>query len=398
MKNKMSRERWDKKKIILEILKLHNYNDDLSPRYCSLYKRKLFKAALKESGSWKNAIESAGIDYSKILRQKQWTKQEIFDKINNYYKHGINLSHKNIKMIDRKLVSAAENHFGSWANAVNTAGIDYYDEIAINKNKYWTKEKIIAEIKRLYIEGYSLNSQSMQKGEHRDLFGAAKNKLGSWENAIKNAGIDYREISKLKSQTKEYKENLKNRLSDEKLKKLVLNEKLTQLEIAEIANTSSEVIATRMKKLGLPVLNKRYGSHKRVICNDGHKADSQYERKVDDWLSGQNIPHEIHQKIIIGRNFTADFKVGKFYIEVLGLWGEKDYEKKFDNKLTNFSLREGSGFIFLNDEDDLDLHLILIKKNPKKKVYILLKPDKNHRITNKYINKRLGFMIKLYNK
>jgi len=64
-----------------------------------------------------------------------------------------------------------------------------------------------------------------------------------------------------------------------------------------------------MKKLKLPVLNKKYGSNQKSICLDGHKADSRYEKKVDDWLFNNNIPHEIHPKIINHRNFRADFRV-----------------------------------------------------------------------------------------
>lgn len=383
---------WTKERVVKEIQELNNSKKDLSARYISLNYRKLFKGALSKFGTWANAVNSTGIDYTTILKQKQWTKKEILEKIKEYYSKGINISHKNIRKIDKKLISAAENNFISWANAVNSAGIDYYGKIAINKNKYWTINKIIETIKSLHSAGIGLNSQSMQKGEHRDLLDAAKEKFGSWENAIKNSGLDYQRISVLKSQTKEYKRNLKKRLSDKKLTEHVLMDKLTQLEIAERYSTSPEVIATKMRKLNLPVLNKKYGSHKRAICLDGHKADSQYEKKVDDWLYNQGIPHEIHPKIIIGRNFKADFKVGRFYIEVLGLWTEKGYQDKFYTKLTKFSLQEGPGFIFLDDEADLNLHMSLIKENPDKKVYILLKPDKYHKITNNYLNKRLGLL------
>ncbi|TVY09935.1 hypothetical protein [Paenibacillus cremeus] len=61
------------------------------------------------------------------------------------------------------------------------------------KNKKWTKRMIIKEIKKRQQEGLSLSSASVQK-EYRSLHDAAINNLGSWQNAISEAGLDYEEI------------------------------------------------------------------------------------------------------------------------------------------------------------------------------------------------------------
>lgn len=382
---------WTKERILEEIKGLHFQGQDISARHSLLNHTKLFKGALKEFASWENAIKNAGINYSQILKQKQWKDKEILENIKEYDSRGVNLSCKNIRKINPPLVYSTERHFGSWAKAITTAGLDYYNKIAINKNKYWTCEKIIQKIKELHSNNISLNSQSMQKGKNRDLFDAAKNKFGSWENAIKNAGLDYQEISKLKSQTKEYKRNLKERLSDEKLKDLVLNEKMTQLEIADNYKTTPNIIAKKMKKLGLPTLNKKFGCHQKAIAKDGHKVDSRYEKIVDDWLTENNLPHKLQPKLVNNRNFRADFLVlNRFYIEVLGLWGIKDYEQKFYKKEMLFLMQEGVGFIILDDSDDIEKHKEHI--NEKKKVLILLKPNKNHQITKKYLDNRIGFL------
>jgi DNA-binding transcriptional regulator GbsR (MarR family) len=269
--------------------------------------------------------------------------------------------------------------------------LDYYSKIAIVKNKYWTRERILKNIKEWYSQKKELNSQKMQKGRDRDLFDAAKNIFGSWANAIKNAGLNYQDIAKLKSQTKEYKENLMKRLDNEKLKCLVLNKKMTQLEIADDYNTSPSIIANRMKKLGLPTLNKKFASHQRAIAKDGHKVDSRYEKRVDDWFYENNLRHEVHKRIVNNRNFSADFLVlDRFYIEVLGLWGMNNYKQNYYKKEMAFLMQEGAGFIILDDSTNLEKHMPYLKQG--KKVLILLKPDKNHQITKDYLNKRLGFL------
>jgi hypothetical protein len=63
IKDKKSVGYWTKEKIITEIQEIEKSQNKISARYISLNKGKLFKGALKEFGTWGNAVDSAGINY-----------------------------------------------------------------------------------------------------------------------------------------------------------------------------------------------------------------------------------------------------------------------------------------------------------------------------------------------
>ena len=66
---------------------------------------------------------------------------------------------------------------------------------------------------------------------------------------------------------------------------------------------------------------------KKYIANDGHKCDSLSEKIIDDWLYARKIEHEINYPYPGSEGFSADFKVGDYWIEFFGLSGQ---HKKYD--------------------------------------------------------------------
>ncbi|MEK6939553.1 MAG: hypothetical protein AABX31_02390 [Nanoarchaeota archaeon] len=388
---------WTKERVISEIKKINSESGDLSANYCMQKRSSLFHAGYDLFDGWKNAISSAGIDYSNILKRKKWpSKQEILNQILLLQKQGIDLSNKNIRKIRTDLVSAAENKFGSWANAVNNAGIDYYSNVAINKNKYWTKEKIIVDINNLYSTGHHLNSQAMQKSEKRDLFDAAKVKFGSWENAVNSAGLNYLKLSKLKAQTKQFKEKLDTELNKEKLNELYVNQGLSTIEIGILNDVSATAVSNRLKRYKIELKRPMYGYKKLLLCKDRHRVKSNFERTVDDWLYFNGIEHENEPRISTDRYFKADFKIGRFYIEVLGLMETPEYRKKFEEKIMHFSMKEGAGFIYCKGEEVLKYQK-WFGTNNNKPICILLIPEKR-RLSRETINEQLGFLIPLFSR
>lgn len=84
-----------------------------------------------------------------------------------------------------------------------------------------------------------------------------------------------------------------------------------------------------LASFGLPT-NTEWMRRKRVLCKDGHVADSISEMLVDNWLFDQGIKHEVHTPYPEGR-FTFDFMLPDHNtrIEYFGLAGEhRDYDEK----------------------------------------------------------------------
>jgi len=68
------------------------------------------------------------------------------------------------------------------------------------------------------------------------------------------------------------------------------------------------------------------------LAKDGHECRSIGEKIVDDYLYTHNIPHEKEPSYPGEKKFRADWKVGKYFIELWGLAGEEDYDRKMHEK------------------------------------------------------------------
>lgn len=190
------RIKWTKEKIIEEIRNLNNSNIPLNAVYMTKHNIKLYGAARVHFGSWGNALEAAGLDYTQInhkFTEKSWSKDVIAEEIINFASTNGNLRSDYVQKHYTKLHSAAQRYFDSWKDAVEYAGFDYNN---IKKIK-WSKEKIIMTILEMNDNNIPLSSSSVQKMD-TSLFQAACRIFGSWANAVNTSGLDYSKIKKQK--------------------------------------------------------------------------------------------------------------------------------------------------------------------------------------------------------
>ena len=109
----------------------------------------LLRAACRYFGSWKDAVEFAGLDYSKIPKYKTWTKAKIIERIQELHRQEVDLSWRNISTkVDPALAAAAvrANRFGSWRAALELLGLNY-DEI--RRYREWDESLVIDEVREL---------------------------------------------------------------------------------------------------------------------------------------------------------------------------------------------------------------------------------------------------------
>lgn len=193
--------RWTKERIIEEIKQLYERGEDLRPKAVSKTSGGLLMAARDPHhfGSWKAAVEAAGINYDEMIKQMRerevdCIKQNIIDEIRRLYNEGKLSEISGAWKVHPQLFRKARHRFGSWQKAVEAAGLSYTD---IVKRRRWSKERIVEEIKRLYNEGKDLRISVIQK-EYPALLASAQSKtyFGSWRAAVEAAGIDYEGIVK----------------------------------------------------------------------------------------------------------------------------------------------------------------------------------------------------------
>ena len=119
---------WTNDRIVERIRELHAKGEDLSWRHVSLtLDPSLAAAATKRShfGSWKAALEEAGLDYDQIRRYRDWSDEEVLRRVRDLYAQGKRLNAKSMEQENITLITAARRRFPSWDKALSAAGLDY---------------------------------------------------------------------------------------------------------------------------------------------------------------------------------------------------------------------------------------------------------------------------------
>jgi len=153
----------------------------------------LLRAATRYFGSWRAAIEYAGLNYDDIRMYKSWTKPRILERIRELHSMGEDLSWRHVStVVDPQLAAAAtkRKHFGTWKSAVSEAGLDYG---TIRRYREWDADTIINRVNELHALGIDLNAKSMEEYDIT-LITAARRRFESWDKALTAAGLDYKKI------------------------------------------------------------------------------------------------------------------------------------------------------------------------------------------------------------
>jgi hypothetical protein len=118
---------WNRDLILERIRELHEQGVDLSWRHISTQVDPQLAAAAtkrKHFGSWKNAIQAAGLDYSDIRKYQEWDKDTVIKRLKDLHSKGVDLNAKSMEEFDITLITAARRRFDSWDKALTAAGLD----------------------------------------------------------------------------------------------------------------------------------------------------------------------------------------------------------------------------------------------------------------------------------
>jgi predicted nucleic acid-binding Zn ribbon protein len=74
---------------------------------------------------------------------------------------------------------------------------------------------------------------------------------------------------------------------------------------------------------------------KRQVAKDGHMCDSMSEKIIDNWLYSKGVPHKINVPYPGQKKLTVDFLIDNIWIEFFGLSGQlHKYDELVDKKLS----------------------------------------------------------------
>ncbi len=195
----MQVKRWTKERIVAEIRQLYRQGVDLRPSSVSRVKQTLPLVARHWFGDWRNAVKAAGVNYDAYMREMRRRavdadKQQVIDAIRRLYQQGKLDELSGAWRHHLSLCRKARHRFGSWRKAIEAAGLDYQ---AVVQRQKWSKERIVAEIRRLYAAGQDLSITAVHRN-HPALLAIAQSPryFGSWREAIEAAGLDYEMIKR----------------------------------------------------------------------------------------------------------------------------------------------------------------------------------------------------------
>lgn len=123
-------EYWSKDRICERIRELHEDGESLSHEDAKRNHGALVSAASSPRyfGSWGAAIRAAGLDYDDIRKINRWSKEKIVEAIRRLHAEGQSVNNSAMRRMGyRGMMEAAirPENFGSWAEAVQAAGLDY---------------------------------------------------------------------------------------------------------------------------------------------------------------------------------------------------------------------------------------------------------------------------------
>jgi hypothetical protein len=194
---------WTREKIVKELRRLHKKGQDLSYNGLAGENQSLVSAAAYHYGSYRRAVEVAGIEYSDIIRRPRWTKSRITGVIKKAKRAGQDLHWSAVTKRKDELAKAAyaalqPRLFGRWDKALAAAGLDS-DDIALYRR--WGRDSIIAELRSRSRSSAPLNSGAIQ-AKDPGLHAAAVRHFGSYDQALTAAKIEPGRVRKRRHWTR----------------------------------------------------------------------------------------------------------------------------------------------------------------------------------------------------
>lgn len=135
-------QRWDESSILGEILALHRQG---APLALARVPRALTEAAVMHFGTWRSAIERAGLDYDAIRLRRRKSRDEILALI----RAGAGTGRMGIGpegAISAGLADQAREEFGNLSAAIEAAGLDPGQVMVVRR---YTDDQFAAELRKL---------------------------------------------------------------------------------------------------------------------------------------------------------------------------------------------------------------------------------------------------------
>ena len=173
--------------IIRKIVELEMGGHSLLEERVAASDELLHAAAVQEFGSWETALEYAGVSSHNVGRCRDLTPERIKQRLRRLCTMGYALGAMVNRSRDHALYVAAVRHFGSWREALSSAGINMAN-VTYRRPKNLDRNGMILWIQNRKATGQSLRFCDVCP-ENRDYAFAIRREFRSWANAIEAADV-----------------------------------------------------------------------------------------------------------------------------------------------------------------------------------------------------------------
>jgi hypothetical protein len=179
----MGKPKWTREEIIRRILDLDAKGYPLTVGKPGVTPA-LYQAGSRIFGSWRNALQAAGLSPDRGSRAERWPPAKILLVIRNLSQRRRPLRKNELEERFGSLVSAARRVFGSWSKAILASGVD---PAKLRRVVPWTRERVLETLLTRALRNQPVSARLM---EPRSVVEAGRRFFGSWSATLEAAGLD----------------------------------------------------------------------------------------------------------------------------------------------------------------------------------------------------------------
>jgi len=177
-------QHWTRSRLIAEIRRHHRAG---VPLRITVAPVKLVRAGQRLFGSWKAAVEKAGLHYDDLLLLRRWSREKVIEMIQKLAGDGVPINGTHIRRRYPFLFAAAIVQFpSSWGKALRAAGFDP-DEHKKRRGR-WDKQKAEDWVRKRVENRRSILVRDVP-GDLKDF--AQYHIDGGWSGFVESLGIPY---------------------------------------------------------------------------------------------------------------------------------------------------------------------------------------------------------------
>ena len=190
-------KKWTRERIPEAIRERHRRGRSLAAGAVQREASGLLKAARRIYSTWARAVRAAGLPPPNEGRGRppRWTREKVLEAIRGRHSGGRSLSCGVVHREGGGLFRVSQRLFGSWSNALGAAGVPPPGRRG--RPRKWTREEITRTIRKA-ARGHPRSWRTRLLRQTGGIYEAGVGVFGSWQRALRAAGIDPSRGSNLK--------------------------------------------------------------------------------------------------------------------------------------------------------------------------------------------------------